>query len=99
MNEIIDAAKYGLLAFGAIGTVWGIARMIEPACFDEPKKPVEPENVDKLVRQQRTTPIEYAEGHCINCKKAIQSAAYPMRTCTLLNELVYPNWSCARWEK
>ena len=71
MNPLIDAAIYGVIAVGALAVCWGVARMIEPACYDKPKaKDAVPENLDRLVRTRRTVPIEYAEGHCINCGKA-----------------------------
>ena len=98
MTPITEACLWGGLAAGASCVIWGVARMLKPVgkvmseLDEELSKPEWP-------AKQHITPVDYVMTSCKVCRHSIASAAYPMLTCTLTHDLVYPAQTCARGEK
>lgn len=84
MSLLIDSAIWGIIAVGALGTCWGVARMIEPACYDKPKPP----HTDTLFRGAK---------QCHNCRHHSISTEHPLLACGLHGVKFEPHHWCKEW--
>lgn len=98
MNQAIFA---GIVAFVWVGIFVLILRLFR---FCEPEKKQEAPDIDwpdteffplEELQPVRLFQIDLTAEKCADCVHSVPSAAYPMRTCTFLHELVYPSESCA----
>ena len=88
MILLIDSALWALIAGGAAMACWGVARMIEPACYDKPKPKPKTTHTDTLFRGAK---------QCHNCRHSEISTAYPELACPVLGKHVEPHHFCDEW--
>lgn len=87
MILLIDSALWALIAGGAAMACWGVARMIEPACYDKPKPKPKTTHTDTLFRRKK----------CCNCRHSEISTVFPELACPVLGKHVDPHHFCDEW--
>ena len=83
---MIESIGYGMMAVGAVGACWGIARIVETYSYDKPKP--KPTHTDTLFRGAK---------QCCNCRHSEISTAYPELACPVLGKHVEPHHFCDEW--
>ena len=83
-RQMIESIGYGMMAVGAVGACWGVARLIDPTCYDKPK----PTNTDTLFRGAK---------QCHNCLHHSISPEHPLLACGQRGVKVEPHHFCDEW--
>ena len=83
---MIESIGYGMMAVGAVGACWGIARIVESFSYDKPKP--KPTHTDALFRGAK---------QCHNCRHHSISTEHPLLACGVHGVKFEPNHWCKEW--
>mgnify|MGYP003443805261 CR=1 FL=1 len=85
-RKMIESIGYGMMAVGAVGACWGVARIVETYSYDKPKPKI-----------PHTYTLFRGAKQCHNCRHSEISTAYPELACPVLGKHVEPHHFCDEW--
>ena len=85
-RQMIESIGYGMMAVGAVGACWGIARIVESFSYDKPKPKIP--HTDTLFRGAK---------QCHNCLHHSISPEHPLLACGQRGVKVEPHHFCDEW--